>query len=195
MGCIYKVTNLDNGKIYIGKTCRPLNVRKSQHLRDSRKSMAYFHRAIRKYGKDSFIWEEIYKSDNEKELFKKEKEYIALYESNKHGVGYNLTIGGEGAVTGLLGSTILRRLYYEYAGLEHSMKSISRTLDILIANNIDLKSFDRKGTINLYQYLPIGYITGIKIMEKMERIMKYPIDDKKKYYVTGYYDKIVEAAS
>lgn len=195
MGCIYKATNIVNGKIYIGKTIRPLKVRIHGHIRASKKGMGYFQRALRKYGSDAFTWEEIYKSDNEKELFNKEKEYIALYESNKDGVGYNLTIGGEGASIGLLGSTILRKLYFEYVNLEQSVKSIGSTLDIIFANNIDIGSFDKKGTINFYRFLPMGYTTGLKILDKMERVLNMNIDENKRYYVTGYYDKIIEAAS
>lgn len=55
---IYKVTCKITGKIYIGQTTQSLAQRKREHTSRSKKgSNTYFHNAIRKYGKDSFIWE------------------------------------------------------------------------------------------------------------------------------------------
>ena len=49
---VYKVTNLINNKIYIGKTVQTLKRRISQHKHDALKkdSQIKFHRAVRKYG-------------------------------------------------------------------------------------------------------------------------------------------------
>jgi group I intron endonuclease len=57
-GIIYKVTNLTNGKVYIGQTVRTLHQRKNSHIRDLKKNMdIVFHHALRKYGIDNFNWE------------------------------------------------------------------------------------------------------------------------------------------
>jgi len=94
---IYKVTNKVNNKVYIGKTVNSLNSRKSQHQFASRKnrSNSYFHNALRKYGTENFIWEEIQHYKTEEELIKAECEFIKFYNS-KSPNGYNLTDGGEG---------------------------------------------------------------------------------------------------
>jgi len=59
-------------------------------------SKSYFHKAIRKYGWDSFIWEvECYCSSKE-ELDEKEIEFIVEYDCHvSSGKGYNLTKGGD----------------------------------------------------------------------------------------------------
>lgn len=90
---IYKVTNLIDGKIYIGKTEKTLEQRKSRHLYqvNNKQYNSIFHSAIRKYGQENFIWEII---DNC--LFiELEKFYIKKFNS-KAPNGYNLTDGGEG---------------------------------------------------------------------------------------------------
>jgi hypothetical protein len=61
---IYKATNIYNGKSYIGFAAR-WPARKTEHLNESyrEKSACYhthFHRAIRKYGFDAFVWEIIF---------------------------------------------------------------------------------------------------------------------------------------
>lgn len=101
-GIIYKVTNLINDKLYIGQTIKTLEHRKTQHENDSLykslKSYNYpLHKAIRKYGKENFKWEEIDVAYSKDELNKKEIYYIELYDTF-HGDGYNCTIGGEGTI-------------------------------------------------------------------------------------------------
>lgn len=60
MGCIYKITNQINGKIYIGQTKYTSEWRWKTHLRDAfdEKSQNYnviLHRAIRKYGIENLL--------------------------------------------------------------------------------------------------------------------------------------------
>lgn len=93
MGCVYKATCNTTGKSYIGKTIYELKVRKNAHLID--KGNCVFHRALRKYGRDDFEWEEIYHSDNEENLYRKEKLFIRIY-STMIPYGYNMTTGGDG---------------------------------------------------------------------------------------------------
>lgn len=54
---IYKVTNLITNKSYIGLSTRTLQERKLEHLRHLDSENTYFHRAIKKYGKENFSWE------------------------------------------------------------------------------------------------------------------------------------------
>jgi len=94
---IYKVTNQINQKTYVGKTELPFSQRKSIHLSDSRRGSEFaFHRALRKYGEETFLWEILEDDIIDRHLLdEKEKYYIALNES--FGTkGYNMTAGGEG---------------------------------------------------------------------------------------------------
>jgi group I intron endonuclease len=98
---IYKVTNLVNGKVYIGLTTQTLTKRKNNHLCEafSLESDYVFHRALRKYGKENFSWEVIDNANTLEELKEKEKYWILYYNSYIHSDnsnGYNMTIGGEG---------------------------------------------------------------------------------------------------
>lgn len=92
---IYKVTNLINGKVYIGQTQKTLKIRKIKHIYESFEgnSKLLFHKALRKYGEDSFSWDIIDYADSQDELNKKEIYWISHYNSFGEN-GYNLTNGG-----------------------------------------------------------------------------------------------------
>lgn len=97
---IYKVTNLINGKIYIGQTIR-FEKRKLRHFYDAfnENSQVVFHRALRKYGFDNFKWEVIDMAETHEELSEKETYWINFYKSYinfENSNGYNQTLGGEG---------------------------------------------------------------------------------------------------
>jgi group I intron endonuclease len=94
---IYKVTNQINQKSYVGKTELPFNIRKNNHLSDTRRGCEFaFHRALRKYGEENFIWEIIEDGIADKNLLDdRERYYIALCESFGSR-GYNMSEGGEG---------------------------------------------------------------------------------------------------
>lgn len=94
---IYKITNLINGKIYIGQSIN-INKRIKQHFWKSQcqKDVSYnsvLHSAIRKYGKDNFIWEVLEECDIS-EIDKKEQFYIQQYNSLVPN-GYNILVGGQ----------------------------------------------------------------------------------------------------
>ena len=88
---IYKITNKINNKVYIGQSIRPIQKRFMRHINDAinNKLNTHFARAIRKYGKDNFICEEIDKADNQNDLNKKEQYWIRCYNSTEK--GYNET--------------------------------------------------------------------------------------------------------
>jgi len=92
---IYKATNKKNGKFYIGKTIKDLKVRIYYHERSVKKGSHFvFHRAIRKYGINSFKWEILESFDDENLLNKREIEIIEETQAIK--VGYNTSPGGQG---------------------------------------------------------------------------------------------------
>lgn len=95
-GIIYVVTNLINGKRYVGQTIKGLDERKRQHLKDAK--IAYhnapLYKAMRKYGTDAFSWEIQDYAFSREELNQKEIFYIQKYDSLCHGNGYNCASGG-----------------------------------------------------------------------------------------------------
>jgi group I intron endonuclease len=98
MGCVYQAINKINGKSYIGKTIGSMGKRSLEHFRCTKKKRSfYFHAALKKYGFDNFIWKELFSSDDDNLLCKKEKEFIKNL-NTKPPFGYNLTDGGEGII-------------------------------------------------------------------------------------------------
>lgn len=88
---IYKITNIQNNKVYIGQTVRPIEQRFYRHINDALNNIldTHFARAIRKYGKDNFIIEKIDSALSQEELNQKEQYWIQYYNSVKE--GYNET--------------------------------------------------------------------------------------------------------
>ena len=94
---VYKFTCIANNKIYIGKS---FNIRKRiyNHRMDIKKNKNHgiFHRAIIKYGWDSFefeileVIENFDKSKDGPHLLEREAHYIRLFESTDRNKGYNI---------------------------------------------------------------------------------------------------------
>jgi hypothetical protein len=85
---IYKITNLINDKIYIGK--------------DTTDNKNYFgsglliKRAIKKFGIENFKKEILEECDSNQELCEREKFWIKKLDSNNLKNGYNISEGGDG---------------------------------------------------------------------------------------------------
>lgn len=101
MGLIYRIINLQNNKIYIGKTTVDLSTRWSQHIYEAKTPTCkgynfVLHKAIRKYGKNNFSIEVIDAIDDSI-LEEREKFWISYYNCMIPN-GYNMTFGGEGSI-------------------------------------------------------------------------------------------------
>lgn len=93
---VYRITNLENGKRYIGITTRALRKRRMEHHAEATAgSKKPIHAAIRKYGRAGFGWEIIEEHDDEISLMAAEVRLISELKPE-----YNITRGGKG-VTGL----------------------------------------------------------------------------------------------
>ena len=92
---IYKITNIQNNKSYIGQTINLPSERWRRHQQDalSNRLNTHFAQAIRKYGVDSFKLEVIDTAENAQELTAKESYQIKYYDTIKN--GYNETAAEE----------------------------------------------------------------------------------------------------
>lgn len=140
-GIIYMYTS-PSGKMYIGQTINEKS-RKNQHRSRTSKLQTYFGRALSKYGYDNFTYKVLirFKSVEDKiklnrVLNKLEMRYIKLYQTNNSEFGYNLTLGGDGA----LGYVFTPE--QKQASLESSIKrGVTKTVYQFSKDKIFIQSF------------------------------------------------------
>ena len=94
---VYVLVNSANGKIYVGQTTTSIQTRWADHVKQARLGCQYsLHRAIRKYGSDSFLLSLIVECEGKRNRNALEIDVIKFLNSTDKNVGYNLTAGGEG---------------------------------------------------------------------------------------------------
>lgn len=97
MCVIYKITNLINGKCYIGKTVKDnAKSRWNDHINGYHPN-SLIHKAISKYGVENFTFEELEYPTSPEILNIRERYLIKKYNSLAPN-GYNLTVGGDGCL-------------------------------------------------------------------------------------------------
>ncbi len=94
-GIIYKVTNLVDGKIYVGQTIQTLWRRRRAHENLSLRPSTYFHRALSKHGILNFSWSILETCDTKTSLHAREKFWITQFACMAPS-GYNSAEGGKG---------------------------------------------------------------------------------------------------
>jgi group I intron endonuclease len=91
---VYCITNLVNGRMYIGKCQYGITVRWNRHVREAIKEMSgctYLAKAIRKYGRENFKIEEIARAEDDES--QKALEAAKILEFNTLAPnGYNLLV-------------------------------------------------------------------------------------------------------
>jgi len=93
---IYSITNLINGKLYIGQTINP-NKRWRQHQANNR--MSPLNNSIKKYGAVNFIYQIIAQAKSLEDIDILEIQIIKQYDSTNPTIGYNIEPGGNGRKT------------------------------------------------------------------------------------------------
>jgi len=109
---VYKITNLINGKIYIG-----------QDSHDNPKylgSGVLIKRAIKKYGKENFQKEIINQCNSKKEMDQLEIYWINYYNTFSP-KGYNIHVGGTGGDTFSNNPNKEHYIFYSPCGIRHDV--------------------------------------------------------------------------
>lgn len=123
---IYKITNLLNGKVYIGQTRRTVEQRYKEHIQCAiRGDGFYLACAMRNYGIDNFKVETIASTDNLERLNELEKFYIREYKSDSDKFGYNLSPGGD---SNTMDSPIIKAKHDDKMRTEDVRKRIGNTV-------------------------------------------------------------------
>lgn len=94
---VYKITNIINGKYYIGQTDKTAQRRFTQHkcrARNGYDKNRPIHIAINEYGEDNFIVETLETGISESEIDYREKYWIEE-ENSMYPNGYNVQSGGK----------------------------------------------------------------------------------------------------
>lgn len=118
---VYKVTNIINERAYVGITTFSFEKRWKEHIKCSvtRNPKQLIHRALKKYGIQSFKREIIDEAEDLDVLYEKERYWI-----NKLGTkipfGYNMTDGGEGYYGGIMSESTRKRISSSRSGTKHS---------------------------------------------------------------------------
>lgn len=97
MFTIYCVTHTRTGKMYVGQTRRSPRARLAQHFSEAHTTLngTYFHRALRKYGREAFALSVLEVVPTAEEADEAEKRWISNLHTRDHRIGYNLEIGGK----------------------------------------------------------------------------------------------------
>lgn len=90
-GVVYRITNLVNGKMYIGQTTKKNPTERfNAHVYDSKKSKRPISLAIKEFGKQSFVFQVCKVCYSKEELNEHEGLLIEKYKTYKEENGYNL---------------------------------------------------------------------------------------------------------
>ena len=97
---VYKITNLINGKVYLGKTVKSVEERFAGHVKKAKQyKNRYLYDAMNHYGYENFKIEEVEKCSSLDQLNEREVHHIKAYKSCDKKHGYNMTEGGTGGDT------------------------------------------------------------------------------------------------
>lgn len=140
-GYIYKITNLINNKLYIGKTSQTVEKRWKNHYYEARRwkkcqdtgaDFGYNSRlypAMIKYGYENFTIQLIEAVDSLEALNSREKYWVDFYDTRNN--GYNIAAGGTGGF--FLGCKhtpeAIEKLRIAATGRKQSPESIAKSAD------------------------------------------------------------------
>lgn len=130
---VYLITNLHNQKRYVGITRRTIKQRWKEHCNaafSKRKRLNYpLYFALRKHGKSAFIIASLCECDSWEELCYFERQFIQELQTHiSTGLGYNMTLGGEGVVHDEISKLAISQAHRGHVCSEKTRKRISCAL-------------------------------------------------------------------
>ena len=127
---IYRVTNIVDGKIYIGQTRQGIAARRRTHERTALSNgyLYRFHRALKEHGLENFQWETIDTCADTEEANEMEYHYIKQYQSTNEDYGYNICEGRSGEY--LCTTAIKELLSIQKRGNKNPMSKLENRLKV-----------------------------------------------------------------
>ena len=182
---IYKVENIENGKVYIGATTKSVEERKQDHLQKANKEYQNkFQEALISYGVENFEWKQIDTTISIDALAQKEKEYILEYNSKEN--GYNADSGGGFKKTVYQYNIEDGKLISTYDCLENAGNVINATKKQMCSVCLSVNN-KYKGYYWSYEYKE-PFIPKKDLRTK--KVIKYSLDNIK----LGEYNSVVLAS-
>lgn len=163
---VYKITNMINGKIYVGKD----KFNNSNYLG----SGFLIKKSIKKHGKENFKKEILEYCSTEHDLKEKEIKWIEILKSNDLRIGYNITKGGDG------GDTLTNHPFRKEI-LKKTTEAINKVKDKISSHHIDVSGknnpmFGKKHTEESKQKMSINtkkcFKDNPELIEKLKERMK-----------------------
>ncbi len=149
---VYLIHNIINNKAYIGKAS-DIPKRWAKHITIAfckrEKEKFYIHRAIKKYGVDSFVISEVQKFNDEKECDEAEVYWIKFFNSRNKDFGYNLTDGGEGCLGRKVSEKTRKKMIEKATGRKHTEETKEKLRKINTGKRLSPEAREKASQANL----------------------------------------------
>lgn len=184
-GVIYKITNIVNGKVYIGQTTVGFDKR---HHTKNEKFLEKHHnehllKSVKKYGINNFIFSKEFDiAFSKKELDMKEEIYIDYYQSYKREKGYNIRLGGDSSKLG------------EESKKKLSMLKLGLDITEIEDEILDMYCNKNKYIVEISEYFGIGDWCVSKVLKEHNVKIKTAFEHEYGYSIIDYKEKIIELA-
>ena len=195
-GCIYKITNKINGKMYVGQTTQTLHVRFNSHCA-KHSHCKYLLSAINTYGRSNFTIETLFSARSEnkselKDILNKEESKLIILLNTVAPNGYNLTSGGDCAKFNKESIESRAQKHKKPIRCNETGQIWESTKECAAYFGVKSQSIYRilRGIRDTFRGLSFSYINPSRSKNKIVRTRKIRSLDS--YDLTGLYEKINE---
>ncbi len=171
---IYKITNIVNGKFYIGSAIKLIK-RKADHfskLSLNKHSNIFLQNAYNKYGKESFIFEVIERTNDKNELINLEQKW--LDKLNPFGdIGYNICRNARSALGRKLSKETIEKIKKSNKGRKSTPEQIEKMRNTKLSQKLTMPQYLKDKLSDLYKGKPNLHLKGKKrLKEHIEKTAK-----------------------